>query len=270
MKCLCIEANYYIDPDITKALKKNIVLEKFPTAQEILKIILQNHELAQKKQMPLCQDTGVAVFFIEIGQDVHITNGSLTDAINEGVRQGYLEGYLRKSMVSDPVIERINTMDNTPAVIHYNIVKGGQLKITMAPKGGGAENMSQIKMMKAADGLESIEKFVLDSVEKAGGNPCPPIVLGIGIGGNFERSAILAKKALLRPLGQKHFDNKWADFEMQLLEKINSLDIGPMGLGGKTTALAINIIYESCHIASMPVAVNFQCHCHRHKTIIIE
>lgn len=270
VKNLCIDANFHIDKDVKTSIIDHIRSEKSTIAKEILEIISQNQELAEKKQMPLCQDTGVAVFFVDIGQDIHVINGSITDAINEGVRQGYREGYLRKSMVDDPVFERINTKDNTPAIIHYNIVEGEKIKITFAPKGGGAENMSQIKMMKASDGIEGIEKFILESVITAGGNPCPPIILGIGIGGSFEQSSLLAKKALMIPLNQPNPDKKWADVELRLLTKINSLDIGPMGLGGDTTALAVKILTYPCHIASMPVAINFQCHCHRHKTIIIE
>lgn len=270
VKKICIDANFHIDTDVKEKIQTASFSENSSTGKEILEIISKNHDLAAEKQMPLCQDTGVAIFFVEMGQDIHIVNGSLTDAINEGVRKGYKEGYLRKSMVDDPVFERKNTKDNTPAIIYYNVVEGDQLKITFAPKGGGAENMSQIRMMKAADGIEGIEAFVLESVKSAGGNPCPPILLGIGIGGSFEQSALLAKKALMIPVNQSNPDPKWAEVEAGLLEKINNLNIGPMGLGGNTTALSVKILTTACHIASMPVAINFQCHCHRHKTIIIE
>lgn len=265
-----MQANYCIDPEVSEKIYQARQSEESETGREILDIILENHSLAAIKKMPLCQDTGVAIFFLEIGQEIRFVNGNLTEAINEGVRQGYSEGYLRKSMVGDPVFQRINTDDNTPALIYTDIVEGDTLKITFTPKGGGAENMSRIKMMKPADGFEAIEQFVLESVKLAGGNPCPPIILGIGIGGSFEQSALLAKKALLVPLSQPNPDKIWREKEQILLDKINQLKIGPMGLGGTTTALAVKILTKPCHIASMPVALNFQCHCHRHQSSIIE
>lgn len=218
--------------------------------------------------MPLCQDTGMACIFIEIGQDVHIIGGLMEDAINEGVAEGYKEGYLRKSVVSDP-IERINTGDNIPAVIYYNIVKGDKVKITVAPKGFGSENMSKIAMLKPADGLEGIKKFILDTVKEAGPNPCPPVIVGVGIGGTFDKCAYLSKKALLRPIDLRNRNNFYKDLEKELLEEINRLGIGPQGFGGKTTALAVNIETFPTHIAGLPVAVNISCHVTRHKEEII-
>ncbi len=267
---LCIDANINIDPQVNSALKQAIKQETAATAKEILSIIVKNHELARQKEMPLCQDTGMALFFVDIGQDIHVVDGNINHAINEGVKSGYKSGYLRKSVVYDPAFQRKNTESNTPALIHYNIVPGDQLTITCAPKGGGAENMSRIQMMKPADGIPGIKNFVLESVKQAGGNPCPPLILGIGVGSNFEGAALLAKKALLRPLNSYHPEQEWADLEKQLLKEINELGIGPMGLGGKTTAIGVNILTAATHIASLPVAINFQCHCHRHKTIIIE
>ncbi len=269
VKKLVIDANYYIGKDVSDAIKKAVREESSPTAKEILNIILDNHEISETEKMPICQDTGVAVFFIELGQEVHVTGGDFEESINEGVRQGYEEGYLRKSMVGDPVIERKNTGDNTPAIIHLTIVPGDSIKITVAPKGGGAENMSEVQMMKAADGIEGVKDFVIDRVRRSKGNPCPPVVVGVGIGGDFEKSAILAKKSLLRDIGQRSTDPVMAKVEVELLERINKLGIGPMGLGGKTTALDVFIEYIPCHIASMPVAVNINCHAARHKVIVI-
>lgn len=266
---LCINANVHIGKDVMRKLHDFYEKEESPTAKEVLKIIIDNYELAEKVNMPTCQDTGVAVVFVEIGQDVHVEGGDFVEAVNEGVRQGYKDGYLRKSIVDDPIIERINTKDNTPAIIYTDIVPGDKLKITVAPKGGGSENMSEVKMMKAADGLDGVMDFVVDRVRRSGGNPCPPIVVGVGLGGNFEQSALLAKKSLLRDLDDIHPDPKWAKVEKELLERINKLGIGPQGLGGKTTALAVKILAKPCHIASMPVAVNMQCHAARHKTAII-
>lgn len=269
VKALVMDANFYIGDDMRQAIEKAEVKETSKTGKAILKMILKNQDVSRNEIMPMCQDTGVAVFFIEIGQHVHIINGNYEDAINEGVRQGYKEGYLRKSMVGDPVIERKNTGDNTPAVIHTRIVPGDKIKIIAAPKGGGSENMSEVKMMKAADGIEGVMDFVVDRVKKSGGNPCPPIIVGVGIGGDFEMSAILAKKSLLRKLGERNSNPKYAKVEEELLERINKLGIGPMGLGGKTTALEVFIEYMPCHIASMPVAVNLNCHVARHKEIVI-
>jgi fumarate hydratase subunit alpha len=266
---LCVEANYYIGEDVLKRLREFREREKSPTGRETLDIILKNYDMAARERMPSCQDTGVAVVFAELGQDLHIVGGDLNEAINEGVRRGYRDGYLRKSMVDDPVIERRNTGDNTPAVIHTEIVPGYRLKLTVAPKGGGAENMSEVRMMTAADGLEGVMDFVVDRVRRSGGNPCPPVVVGVGLGGNFEQSALLAKKALLRPLDSRHPEEKWARVEEELLERINRLGIGPQGFGGTTTALAVMILTMPCHIASMPVAVNMQCHAARHKSVVL-
>jgi len=266
---LCIEANFYIGDDVVKTLRDFYQKEESPTAKEVLKITIENYELAAKLKMPSCQDTGIAVVFAEIGQDVHIAGGDFVEAINEGVRQGYKDGYLRKSMVDDPIIDRVNTKDNTPAIIYTDIVPGDKLKLTIAPKGGGSENMSEVRMMKAADGLTGVIDFVVDRVRRAGGNPCPPIVVGVGLGGNFEQSALLAKRALLRDLDDTHPEPKWAKVEAELLERINKLGIGPQGLGGRTTAIGVKILTRPCHIASMPVAVNIQCHAARHKSATI-
>jgi fumarate hydratase subunit alpha len=269
VKKLCIDANYYMGEDVIAKIKELKAKEESSTAKSVLDILLENYELAEKEQMPICQDTGVAVCFIEVGQDVHLTGGDFTEAVNEGVRQGYKDGYLRKSMVGDPIIDRINTKDNTPAIIYTDIVPGDNIKITIAPKGGGSENMSEVKMMKAADGIKGVVDFVVDRISRSGGNPCPPIVVGVGLGGNFEQSALLSKKSLLRSLTEKNPDPKWAEVEAEILEKVNNLGIGPQGLGGRTTALGVHILAKPCHIASMPVAVNVQCHAARHKTAVI-
>ena len=269
VKKLVMDANYFIGDDVLNAITTALETETSPTAKEILNMILENHGIAKSEQMPICQDTGVAVFFIELGQDVHIVGGGYEDAINEGVKQGYTDGYLRKSMVDDPIIERKNTGDNRPAVIHTRIVPGDKLHILVAPKGGGSENMSEVKMMKAADGIEGVKDFVIDRVRRSGGNPCPPIVVGVGLGGNFEMSAILSKKALTRNIGERSSDPKYAEVEVELLKRINKLGIGPMGLGGKTTALDVFVEYMPCHIASMPVAVNINCHAARHKEVTL-
>ena len=269
VKKLCIDANYYMGEDVIAKIKELKAKEESSTAKSVLEILLENYELAEKEQMPICQDTGVAVCFIEVGQDVHLTGGDFTEAVNEGVRQGYKDGYLRKSMVGDPIIDRINTKDNTPAIIYTDIVPGDNIKITIAPKGGGSENMSEVKMMKAADGIKGVVDFVVDRISRSGGNPCPPIVVGVGLGGNFEQSALLSKKSLLRSLTEKNPDPKWAEVEAEILEKVNNLGIGPQGLGGRTTALGVHILAKPCHIASMPVAVNVQCHAARHKTTVI-
>ena len=269
VKKLCIDANYYIGEDVLDKIKEFYEKEESPTAKEVLAILLENYELAAKEKMPSCQDTGVAVVFVELGQDVHLVGGDFYEAIHEGIRQGYKDGYLRKSLVDDPIIGRVNTKDNTPGLIYTDIVPGEKIKITVAPKGGGSENMSEVKMMKAADGIEGVVDFVVDRVRRSGGNPCPPIVVGIGLGGNFEQSALLAKKSLLRPLNESHPEEKWAKVEQEILEKVNKLGIGPQGFGGRTTALAVSIMYKPCHIASMPVAVNIQCHAARHKTAVI-
>ena len=265
---LSIEANYYLGSDIKEALKKSKEEETWKLASEVLDKIIINSEIAQNEEMPMCQDTGMACVFVEIGQDVHIVGGKLEDAINEGVRRGYEEGFLRKSVVGDP-IKRVNTNDNTPAIIYYDIVDGDKIKITLAPKGFGSENMSKIGMLKPSDGLEGVKNFIIDTVKAAGPNPCPPMVVGVGIGGTFDKAAYLAKKALLRPINQRNKDEFYKDLEIELLEKINKLGIGPQGFGGKTTALGLNIETYPTHIAGLPVAVNINCHATRHKEAIL-
>ncbi|AVP54688.1 fumarate hydratase [Clostridium tetani] len=266
IKELSIEANYRLPKDVKEKLEEYNKKENWDMAKGILEKILVNVDISDKENMPACQDTGMACVFVEIGQDVHVVGGNLEDAINEGVRQGYTEGYLRKSVVNDP-IERVNTKDNTPAVIYYDIVPGDKLKITVAPKGFGSENMSQQKMLKPADGLQGVKDFIIKVVKDAGPNPCPPIVVGVGIGGTFDRSANLAKKALMRPLDERNNNPFYADLEKELLETINSLGIGPQGFGGLTTALAVNIETYATHIAGLPVAVNINCHVTRHKSV---
>ena len=266
---LCIDTNINLGDDVKTALRNALDKEESPLGKEILQVILDNHGVAEANDMPICQDTGAAILFLEVGQDVHLIGGDLEDAINEGVRQGYAEGYLRKSMVADPVLKRKNTGDNTPAIIYTKIVPGEQVKITFAPKGGGAENMSEVRMMTAADGIEGVKNFVVDRVMRSGGNPCPPIVVGVGIGGSFERCAMLAKEALLRPIGTPNPEEDFRGVEEEILRRINNLGIGPQGLGGRTTALAVHIKTVPCHIASMPVAVNVQCHASRHGERII-
>ncbi len=263
VKRLSIESNCFLNSDIYNALKEAKTKETSPVGQEFLSQLIENADIAREKNMPVCQDTGVAVIFIEMGQEVHITDGYLADAVNEGVRQGYIEGYLRKSVVGDPILRK-NTNDNTPAVIHYNIVEGDSFKITVAPKGIGSENMSKIFMLKPSDGIDGIKKAVLDTVEEAGPNPCPPVIVGVGIGGNFEKCALIAKQALLRSVGENNPLPHIAQLEKELLEEVNRLGIGPQGLGGKTTALAVNIEVYPTHIGGMPVAVNIGCHVTRH------
>lgn len=260
---MCIQANHYLSEDMDQALKVATKEEKSPLGKKILEQLQENLTIADQETIPICQDTGMAVVFMEIGQDVHFVGGSLEDAINEGVRQGYIDGYLRKSVVGDP-IERVNTKDNTPAVIHYSIVTGDKVKITFAPKGFGSENMSRIFMLKPADGIEGVKNAILTAVKDAGPNACPPMVVGVGIGGTFEKSALMAKQALTRNLNQKP-EIPWVeDLEKEMLEKINGLGIGPGGLGGSTTALAVNINTYATHIAGLPVAVNICCHVNRH------
>ncbi len=268
VKNLCIEANYFIGDDIKNALQKSKEEEPYAIAEDVLEKILLNDNIAAENKMPMCQDTGMACVFLEIGQDVHFTGGLLEDAINEGVRQGYKEGYLRKSVVGDP-IERVNTKDNTPALIYYDIVKGDKVKITVAPKGFGSENMSRIGMLKPADGLQGVKDFIIETVKLAGPNPCPPMVVGVGIGGSFDKAAYLAKKALTRPINVRNKNEFYKDLEEELLEKINNLGIGPQGFGGKTTALGLNIEVYPTHIAGLPVAVNINCHATRHKEYIL-
>lgn len=266
---LCIESNYYLPQDVKGALQDAIRKEESPLGKEILSDILKNQEIARINNVPICQDTGLAVIFLELGQDVHLIGGDLNEAIDEGVRRGYLNGYLRKSAVDDPFIERRNTGDNTPAIIHTKIVPGDKVKLILAPKGGGSENMSALAMLNPSDGIEGIKKFVMDTVEKAGSNPCPPIIVGIGIGGTIEKTTLIAKQSLLRKVGDHNPNPKIAKLEEELLDDINKLGIGPQGFGGRTTALAVNIETFPAHIASMPVAINIQCHVARHQEAII-
>ena len=268
VKRLCIQANVILPEDVKNCIIKRKSEENWAPAREILDRIEENFELAAAENVPICQDTGVACVFLEIGQEVHIAGGDITQAVNEGVRQGYAEGYLRKSVVRDP-LDRVNTGDNTPAMIYYDIVPGDKIKITVAPKGFGSENMSQIKMLRPSDGIEGVKAFVLKAVEEAGPNPCPPIIVGVGIGGTFDKVALLAKKALLRETGTPSADPLYAKLEEELLEKINALGIGPQGFGGKTTALAVAVEHYPTHIAGLPVAVNINCHVARHKTEVI-
>ena len=268
VKKMCQDANFNLGNDVMEAFKKFHESETSLTGKEILQILIKNAEIAREEQAPMCQDTGFAVVFVELGQDVRIEGGDFEEAINEGVRQGYTEGYLRKSIVGHP-LERKNTGDNTPAVIHTKIVPGENLRIIVAPKGGGSENMSAIKMLKPADGVEGVKKFVVDTVKTAGPNPCPPIVVGVGIGGTYEKAALLSKEALLRELGEKSKYPDIAKLEEELLEEINKSGIGPQGLGGKTTALAVHIEIYAAHIASLPVAVNLNCHAARHKEVVL-
>ena len=262
VKRMCIKGNVDLPCDVASCIEKRMAEEDWRPAKEILERMVENYRLAAETGKPICQDTGMAVVFVEIGQEVHV-NGNLEEAINEGVRQGYREGYLRKSVVADP-IDRVNTGDNTPAVIYYEIVPGDELVISIAPKGFGSENMSRVAMLRPSDGLQGVVKFIIETVEKAGPNPCPPVVVGVGVGGTFEKAAMMAKKALLRPLDQKNPDPVYDALEEELLEAINKLGIGPQGFGGKTTALAVNIEKFPTHIAGLPVAVNISCHVTRH------
>ena len=264
---MCITANCVLPNDVNALLRQARGEETWPAARDILGQIEQNARVAEETMMPICQDTGMACVFVEVGQEVHIT-GSLEEAIHEGVRRGYADGFLRKSVVRDP-FDRVNTGDNTPAMITYDIVPGDRLKITLAPKGFGSENMSRIKMLKPSDGLEGMKKFVLETVEEAGPNPCPPIMVGVGVGGTFDKAALLAKKALLRDNQTPNLDPFYAALEEELLLKINALGIGPQGLGGKTTALKVNIEHLPTHIAGLPVAVNINCHVTRHLTEVL-
>ena len=267
VKRLCMEANSFLPSDIKERICAGCQNEPWDLAKNILGIIKENYEIAEEKYVPICQDTGVACVFLEIGQDVHI-NGDLNEAINEGVRQGYGEGCLRKSVVKDP-LDRVNTRDNTPAMIYYEIVPGDKVKVTVAPKGFGSENMSQLKMLKPSDGLQGVKDFVIKVVEEAGPNPCPPIVVGVGVGGTFDKAALLAKKAIIRSAEERNPNPFYAELEAELLEKVNALGIGPQGFGGKTTALAVNIEYLPTHIAGLPVAVNLNCHVTRHKSEVL-
>jgi fumarate hydratase subunit alpha len=269
MEKLCISACCNLPEENLKRIEAFAAAEESEVGRRVLGMILENHRLAAREQRPACQDTGLAVIFLEIGQDVRIEGGDLVAAINEGVRRGYEKGYLRKSVVAEPLFDRKNTRDNTPAIIHTSLVAGDKLKITLAPKGGGAENMSGVAMMIPAAGVEGVRRFVVEQVRKAGSNPCPPVVVGVGIGGNFEVAPLLAKKALVRPMGSKNPNPAYAALEGELLEAINKLGIGPQGLGGSTTALAVHIEYAPCHIASLPVAVNLNCHVSPHQSITL-
>lgn len=263
IKEMCIEANYFLSEDMKRVFENAVKEEKAPLGKQILNQLQENLEIAGKDMIPICQDTGMAVVFINVGQEVHLTGGSLEDAINEGVRQGYVEGYLRKSVVKDPIY-RDNTKDNTPAVIHYGIVPGDKVEITVAPKGFGSENMSRVFMLKPADGIEGVKEAILTAVKDAGPNACPPMVVGVGIGGTFEKCALMAKKALTRNLDEVSPVEYVRDLESEMLEKINKLGIGPGGLGGTKTALAVNIETYPTHIAGLPVAINICCHVNRH------
>lgn len=265
---LCKKANFELGEDVLDAFKRALADELSLTGKDILQQLIENARIAREEEVPMCQDTGFAVVFLEVGQEVHFTGGDLYAAVNEGVRRGYTEGYLRKSIVGHP-FRRQNTGDNTPAVIHTRIVPGDRVKITVAPKGGGSENMSALRMLKPAEGEEGVKRFVLEVVKNAGPNPCPPLVVGVGIGGTMEKAALLAKEALLRPLGKHHPDEDIARLEEELLGAINRLGIGPQGLGGRVTALAVHVEVFPCHIASLPVAVNLNCHASRHKEIVL-
>lgn len=264
---LCIDANCYLPQDMKSCIERSWVEEPWPQAKEILSQVIENYRIAEAEYRPICQDTGLACVFVNVGQDVHIV-GNLTDAVNEGVRQGYSDGFLRKSVVRDP-LDRVNTGDNTPAMIYYDIVPGDRVEIIVAPKGAGSENMSQIKMLKPSDGVQGVKDFILNVAEEAGPNPCPPIVVGVGVGGTFDKAAFLAKKALLRSVDQRNPNPAWAALEEEMLEKINQLGVGPQGFGGRTTALCVNIEQYPAHIASLPVAVNINCHVTRHMKEVI-
>ena len=269
VKAMCMEANYDLPDDVYAALKAGKAAEESAVGRAIFDQLVENAEIARRDRVPICQDTGFAVFFAEVGQEVHLVGGDFAAAVNEGVRQGYGEGYLRKSIAEEPAQARRNTRDNTPAVIHTNIVPGDKVTLTMMAKGGGAENMSSLNMLKPSQGWAGMVQAVLDTVSKAGANPCPPIVIGVGIGGTIDIVTVLAKKALMRDIGSKHTDERIAGMEAELLEKINALGIGPQGLGGTQTCLAVFIEEMPCHIASMPIAVNVQCHAQWHKTVTL-
>lgn len=266
---LCKEANYFLNSDIYKSLKSSVENENSENGKMVLDILLKNADIARQDQIAICQDTGMAVVFLEVGQNVHIVGGNLYDAVNEGIRRGYKKGYLRSSVVNHP-LKRINTGDNTPGVIYTDIVEGDRIKITVAPKGFGSENMSALKMLKPSDGVDGVKEFIVKTVSEAGPNPCPPVIVGVGIGGTMEKAALLAKKALLRPVGSASKLHDIAELESEILKEINKLGIGPAGLGGNTTALAVNIEVFPTHIAGLPVAVNIGCHATRHASAIIE
>lgn len=265
---LCKQANYNLGKDVVNAFKAAVSSEKSETGKDVLSQLIENADIAAKEQVPMCQDTGTAVFIVELGQDCRIIGGNLYDAINDGIRKGYHEGYLRNSIVGDP-IKRKSTGDNTPGIVHLELVEGDRLTIHMTAKGGGAENMSDLKMLKPADGLQGVKDYILDVVKVAGPNACPPLIVGIGIGGNFERCAYLAKKSLFRPIGKRHPNPDIAALEEELVSDINRLGIGPQGMGGSTTTLDVKIEVESCHIAALPVAVNLNCHASRHQEAIL-
>lgn len=265
---LCIRANVLLNVDIENALRNGAATEVKPLARDVLNILLENADAARTDSLPICQDTGMTVVFVELGQDVHLVGGSLEPAINAGVATGYAGGYLRKSVVRDP-IDRVNTGDNTPAVIHVRLAPGDRLKITVAPKGFGSENMSRLVMLKPSDGLEGVKRVVLETVRLAGPNPCPPMIVGVGVGGTMEKAALIAKEALLRPVGEHNANPFWAELEAELFTAVNALDIGPAGFGGRTTALAVNVDFYPTHIAGLPVAVNIGCHVTRHAEAVI-
>ncbi len=267
VKDACMSANFELGEDVITAFRKTKETEESPVGKEILEQLIENATIAKEEKIAMCQDTGFAVFFVEIGDEVKVSGGNLVEAINEGVRQGYKEGYLRKSICHP--FTRKNTGDNTPAIVHLDMVPGDQLKIIVAPKGGGSENMSRVTMLKPSDGIEGIKRFVVERVRESGANPCPPLVIGVGIGGTFEKAALIAKKALLRPVGSKNPDPELVSLEEELLVEINNLGVGPQGLGGRTTALAVHVNMHPCHIASLPVAVNINCHASRHKEIVL-
>jgi len=267
VKKLCIDANLYLGEDVLAAFDRGEKMEESPVGKEVFQQLKENARIAREEKVAMCQDTGLAVVFVELGQDVHFVGGDFNTAVNEGVRQGYQEGYLRKSACH--CFTRANTRDNTPAVIHLEMVPGDKVKITVAPKGGGSENMSMVNMLSPSEGIEGLKKRVVEWVKEAGSNPCPPVVVGVGIGGTFEQAALIAKKALLRPLGQKNPDPQLAAMEEDLLTRINNLGIGPQGLGGRITALAVHVQMIPCHIASFPMAVNINCHAHRHKEAVV-
>ncbi len=269
VKRLFLDAVTILPEDVCSAFAASLKAEESPMGRSVIEQLLKNKDIAMRERLALCQDTGFSVIFIEWGSKVFFEGGDIFNAVNEGVRRAYDEGFFRKSIVNDPVFDRKNTGDNTPCILHFEMVEGENVKITAAPKGGGSENMSAIRMFRPADGLEGIKAFVLETVEKAGGNPCPPVIVGIGIGGTFEKCAMLSKKALLRKLGNRNSDYRYAQLETELLREINKSGIGPMGLGGRITAIEVNIEYYPCHIASLPVAINIQCNSARHKEVIL-
>lgn len=269
VKGLFLDAVKLLPEDVCAAFEASLRHEESAMGKSVIEQLLLNKDIAREEGLALCQDTGFAVVFIEWGNRVYFEGGDIMDAVNEGVRKAYSEGFYRKSIVADPVFDRKNTGDNTPCILHFEMVEGEDVKITAAPKGGGSENMSAVRMFKPAEGLDGIKAFVLETVEKAGGNPCPPIIVGIGIGGTFEKCAMLSKKALLRKLGVRNSDPRYASLEVELLGEINKTGVGPMGLGGRVTALEVNIEHYPCHIASMPVAINIQCNSARHKEIVL-